>query len=394
MAGRPQEVAGGGGGENTPDRTIRRAPVPGARVDFSAEDRRWIAQRIEEVLASGQLTLGRYGAEFEQQFARHCGLAHGVAVGSGTAALEIILRTLDVAGRDVLVPANTFFATAAAVIHAGGRPVLMDTDPESFGTAPEELERRVTPETAGAIVVHIGGLVSRRMPELVAAAARKGIWLVEDAAHAHGSSLGDTMAGAFGIASAFSFYPTKVMTAAEGGMIVTNDERIACEARRYRDQGKESFERNAHTRLGYNWRLSEPHAIIGLCHFHRLPEMISARQRIAARYDAALLHLDMIRPLVVPQQGTSNYYKYIATLADGVDRRALKTRLHEEYGIALAGEVYEHPLHRQPVFERYAPHPLPASEAVCASHVCLPVFASMTEDQVSRVVEALRDVLE
>src|SRR5262249_56971468 len=140
-----------------PARRVRGAPAPAARVDFSAEDRRWIAERIEEVLASGQLTLGRYGAEFEEEFARQCRLAHGVAVGSGTAALEIILRSLDVAGRDVLVPANTFFATAAAVIHAGGRPVRLHPDPGSFGTAPEELERRITPATAGAIVVHIGG---------------------------------------------------------------------------------------------------------------------------------------------------------------------------------------------------------------------------------------------
>ena len=383
-----------GGGGNTTGRAIGRTPVPAARVDFSAEDRRWIAERIEEVLASGQLTLGRYGAEFEREFSRHCGLAHGIAVASGTAALEIILRSLDVAGRDVLVPANTFFATAAAVIHAGGRPVLMDTDPESFGTAPEELERRVTPATAGAIVVHIGGLVSRRMSELVATAARKGIWLVEDAAHAHGSSLGDTMAGAFGIASAFSFYPTKVMTAAEGGMIVTDDERIAGEARRYRDQGKESFERNAHTRLGYNWRLSEPHAIIGLRHFHRLAAMIAARQRIAALYDAALLGLDRLRPLAIPRQGKSNYYKYIAMIADGVDRPALKTRLREKYGIALAGEVYEQPLHRQPIFKGYARHPLPASETVCGSHICLPIFSGMTDDQASYIVEALRSVLD
>src|SRR5262249_53114445 len=164
MAERPQEVAAGGGGEITPERANRGAPVPAVRVDFSAEDRRWIAEQIEEALASGQLTLGRYGAQFEQEFSRYCGLEHGVAVGSGTAALEIILRSLAVADRDVLVPANTFFATAAAVIHAGGRPVLMDTDPEPFGTAPAELQRRLTPATTGAIVVHIGGPAPPRRP--------------------------------------------------------------------------------------------------------------------------------------------------------------------------------------------------------------------------------------
>ena len=394
MAERSEDIGAVVRGGPAPDRTIRNAPVPAAKIDFSAEDRRWIAERIEEALATGQLTLGKHGAQFEQEFARYCGVAHGIAVGSGTAALEIILRALDVAGRDVLVPANTFFATAAAVVHAGGRPVLMDTDPESFGTAPEELERRLTPNTAGAIVVHIGGVVSRRMPELVEVAARRGIWLVEDAAHAHGSTLGAIRAGAFGVAAAFSFYPTKVMTAGEGGMIVTRDERIAVEARRYRDQGKESFERNAHTRLGYNWRLSEPHAIIGLRHFQRLPEMIAARQRIAALYDAALRQVDGLRPLAVPRDGTSNYYKYIAVLTNGADRTTLKRRLREEHDVALSGEVYEQPIQHQPVFERYAAYPLPASEEICARHVCLPVFASMTDAQAHRVVEALHRVLD
>src|SRR5262245_52544298 len=388
MAERAHGVARAGSARAPLDRSIRRAPVPAAKIDFSADDRRWIADRISEVLERGQLTLGPYGTQFEQEFARYCGVAHAIAVSSGTAALEIILRALDVAGRDVLVPANTFFATAAAVIHAGARPVLMDTDPESFGTAPEELERRLTPRTAGAIVVHIGGIVSRRMSELVEAAARKGIWLVEDAAHAHGSSLAGTSAGAFGTAGAFSFYPTKVMTSGEGGMIVTSDERLAGEAHRYRDQGKESFERNAHTRLGYNWRLSEPHAIIGLRHFQRLPDLIAARQHVAALYDRALRGTRGLRPLAVPRGGTSNYYKYIAVLTDGVDRPTLKRRVREEYGVALSGEVYEQPIQRQPVFERHVDCSLPASEEVCARHVCLPVFASMTDEQACRVVEA------
>ena len=127
----------------------------------------------------------------------------------------------------MLVPTNTFFATAAAVVHAGGNPVLLDMDPESFSVRPDVVEKNLTPKTAGVIVVHIGGIVSAQMPALVELAKRKGLWLVEDAAHAHGSSLGSTKAGAFGIASSFSFYPTKVMTSAEGGMIVTNDDRIA-----------------------------------------------------------------------------------------------------------------------------------------------------------------------
>jgi dTDP-4-amino-4,6-dideoxygalactose transaminase len=367
-----------------------RVTVPAARVDFLPEDRQWIADRIQEVLASGQLTLGQYGTTLEERFAARCGVAHAVAVASGTAALEIILRTLDVEGKDVLVPANTFFATAAAVVHAGGHPVLLDTDPESFGTAPEEVERRLTPNTAGLVVVHIGGIVSRRMPELKALALRKGIWLVEDAAHAHGSSLGGVSAGAFGVAGAFSFYPTKVMTAGEGGMIVTGDERLAAEARIYRDQGKASFTQNAHVRLGYNWRLSEPHAIIALKHLERLDDMVAARQRIARVYDGALDRFAGLVPLAVPTGGVSNYYKYVVMPRRAVDRPALKVALRERHGIALSGEVYEVPIHKQPVFGRWADGPLPCAEDVCARHLCLPVFASMTDAQAQQVIDGLK----
>jgi dTDP-4-amino-4,6-dideoxygalactose transaminase len=367
--------------------------VPAAKIQFLPEDRAWIADRIQEVLASGQLTLGKYGSAFEEGFARLCGVRHAIAVSSGTCSLEIILRALGVEGKDVLVPANTFFATAAAVVHAGGRPVLVDMDPWSFAVAPEEVERRLTPETAAIVVVHIGGIVTARMPELRALADRKGIALVEDAAHGHGSSFGGTSAGAFGAAGSFSFYPTKVMTSAEGGMIVTDDPRIADEARIYRDQGKASFTQNAHTRLGYNWRMSEPHAIIGVKHLERLPAMIADRQRIAALYDRALAGFDRLRPLRVPQDGVCNYYKYIAVLEPGVDRQALKRELRERFGVALAGEVYELPLHRQPVFERYAQSPLPVAEDLCARHICLPVFSGMEEADAAAVTAALREVL-
>ena len=123
--------------------------VPPARVDFTAEDRQWIADRIQEVLASGRLTLGTYGEEFERRFADYLGAKHAVAVNCGTSALEIIFRALGVEGRDVLVPANSNYVTVVAVVHAGGRPVLMGTEAETLGTAPEEVERCITPNTAG-----------------------------------------------------------------------------------------------------------------------------------------------------------------------------------------------------------------------------------------------------
>jgi perosamine synthetase len=369
------------------------AQIPAAKIQFLLEDRLWIADRMQEVLASGQLTLGRYGAEFEKNFAQFCGVRHAVAVNSGTSALEIIFRSLGVEGKDVLVPTNTFFATAAAVVHAGGNPVLVDMDPESFSVHPRDVEKNMTCRTAGMVVVHIGGIVTAQMPALLDLANKRGIWLVEDAAHAHGSSYLSTSAGAFGIASSFSFYPTKVMTSAEGGMIVTNDDRIAEESRIYRDQGKASFTVNAHVRMGYNWRMSEPHAIIGLKHLERLPAMISDRRKIAAIYDSGLDELSNLEPLRVPTGGLSNYYKYVAVIKERRDRKQLKSALRERYEVSLAGEVYEAPLHNQPVFKRYAATPLPVSEDLCARHICLPIYSGMDESDAYRVLHGLKEIV-
>jgi perosamine synthetase len=367
--------------------------VPAAKIQFLPEDRAWIADRIQEVLANGQLTLGKYGAEFEKEFARLCGVRHGIAVNSGTSALEIILRALGIEGKNVLVPTNTFFATAAAVVHAGGTPVFVDMDPASFAISLGAAEKSLTPGTVGMMVVHIGGIVSEQMPALVEWAKRKGIWIVEDAAHAHGSSFRSQSAGAFGICGSFSFYPTKVMTSAEGGMIVTDDARVADESRIYRDQGKKSFSENAHIRMGYNWRMSEPHAIIGLKHLERLPAMIADRRAIAAIYDEALRGFRNLYALPVPKDGVCNYYKYIAVLREKRNRKELKALLRERYGVSLAGEVYEEPLHKQPVFDKYAAGPLPISEDLCSRHICLPVFSGMQPEAAHQVIHALREVV-
>ena len=159
--------------------------VPPARVDFTAEDRQWIADRIQEVLASGRLTLGTYGEEFERRFADYLGAKHAVAVNCGTSALEIIFRALGVEGRDVLVPANTNYVTVVAVVHAGGRPVLMGTEAETLGTAPEEVERCITPNTRGS---H-GCFRTRRLSPLCGSFFPKGNGAPREGVRGHNTSL-------------------------------------------------------------------------------------------------------------------------------------------------------------------------------------------------------------
>lgn len=366
--------------------------VPPANVWFPPEDRAAITEAIDECLKSGQLTLGRHGRELEEAFAARHGAAHAVAVSSGTSALEIALRTIDVTDREVLVPANTFFASAAAAIAAGARIRFVDCDIETMAIAPAALEAAISADTAAVIVVHIGGLVTPAIDRLRSICDAAGAALVEDAAHAHGSSFDGRSAGTFGRAASFSFYPTKVMAGGEGGMIVTDDAAIADEARVYRDQGKASFLTNLHTRLGSNWRMSEPHAVIASSQLRRLDEFIDRRQQLAARYDAALPEIGL-RTMPVPQAASCNYYKYVVYLPDGVDRAELKRIMRSEFDVGLSGEVYETGLHQQPVFAPWASGPLPQTEWLCARHICLPLYPTLTDDDADYVVESLANAL-
>lgn len=363
--------------------------ISAARVVFPEEDKKWVLQQVAEALESGQLTLGKFTKQFEEEFAKYHGVRYSIAVSSGTSSLEIILRTLGVEGKEVILPTNTFFATAAAVVHAGGRPRFADIDPRTFTMSLDTLKEALNADTAGVIMVHIGGLISPEIKAIKQFCDEKGLFLVEDAAHAHGSSFDGQSAGSFGIAGSFSFYPTKVMTSGEGGMITTNDDRIREEALLYRDQGKAGFYGNYHVRMGYNWRMSELHAIIGLSQLRRLEEFIDARQRIARLYDEGLKHIAEVRPVSVPAGVRTCYYKYMAILSKDVERAFLKKLLREKYGISLSGEVYETPLHEQPVFAKYRDRDLPVANEVCARHICLPVYSNMTLDEASYVVESL-----
>jgi dTDP-4-amino-4,6-dideoxygalactose transaminase len=366
--------------------------VPAARLVFSTEDRAAILGLIDESLQSGMLTLGPHTRALEAAFAARHDTPHAIAVSSGTSAIEIVLRALGVSGREVVVPAVTFFATAAAVIHAGGVPRFTDVALTTLSLTVESVESALSANTAAVVMVHIAGLVSPDVVAIRDLCNHRGIVLVEDAAHAHGSSYLGQPAGTFGAAGTFSCYPTKVITAGEGGVIITADERLRDEALIYRDQGKAGFHGGAHVRMGYAWRMSEVQAAIALVHLRRLDEFIAVRNSVARRYTEALAAIDRVSPLPLPAGCASNYYKYVALLDPGIDRQELRARL-AEFGVALSGEVYQTPLHREPIFQHLSPGRLPVAEDVCARQICLPVHSDMTNDEVDQVITALAKAL-
>jgi dTDP-4-amino-4,6-dideoxygalactose transaminase len=368
------------------------ALVPPARPYFDAGMRTEIGAAIDGTLRSGLLTLGPQVARFERELAAWTG-AVTVTVSSGSAALELIMRQIGVAGRTVLVPANTFFATAASALRAGAQVDFVDLEPAGLGLAPESLAERLDAhpgQVAAVVVMHTGGIVSPGLRQVIELCHGRGIPVVEDAAHALGSRLDGVPAGSIADFGAYSFYPTKVLTSAEGGAVVAADEGHLDRLRRVRDHGRSRDSATRHDLLGTNWRLSELHAAVGLAQAGRLAGQIALRAQAAARYDQLLAGLGAAEPYRLPPGVTTSWYKYIVLLRDArIGRAELKDRLRRSQ-VALAGEVYDTLLPDQPYF---AGHPgtggLRQARAFAAGHICLPVYPDITADEQERVASAL-----
>ena len=366
--------------------------VPPARVVFDKEDRERILEMIDGALMSGTLTIGPLTAELETSFGRAHQSPHAVGTNSGTSAIEIALRACGVESGEVIVPANTFYATAAAVVHAGGRPRFADVDRSTLALSAETVARALRPSVSAVIHVHIGGSISPEIEPIRELCAQRGVILFEDAAHAHGSTLDGRFAGSWSKAATFSFYPTKVVASAEGGMILTSERSLADEARVYRDQGKASFLGGGHIRLGSAWRMSELQAAVALVQLDRMGEHIDRRREVAASYDAALAKIDGISVLG-DESGGSNYYKYVALLDGGIDRDTFKATMKDEFAVGMSGEVYATPLHLEPVFQSFVEEGLPVAEDLCARHVCLPIHSDMADSEVDQVIEGITGTL-
>ena len=350
------------------------------------------------------LTLGSYTRKFEKAFAEQSRVKYAVAVNSATAALEMTVQTLsdfDFDHDEVLVPTNTFPATVAAVIHAGLTPKLTDVNPETLCIGLSDIEQNMTEKTKMVIAVHIGGLVCPEIEEIRRFCSENGLYLIEDAAHAHGSTLHGQKAGSFGIAGCFSFYATKVMTTGEGGMITTNSFRLMEQACIIRDQGKADFHSSKIIRLGSNWRLPEINAAIGIVQLRRLPEIIRKRNQVANCYDNAFEGLVGFVPRTTPSgvqtsYTVNNFYKYVVLLNDcPLSRDEAKARLKAR-GVHCSGEVYDPPVHLQPFYRQYfgaKQGDFPNAEMAAKKMLCLPIHTSMTLDDARHVAKIVKEIL-
>ena len=337
------------------------------------------------VMRSGMVIQGPEVAAFEEEFSALVDGRHCVAVNAGTSALLLSLVAAGIgAGDEVIVPSFTFAATANSVALTGATPIFADIEPDTFNLDPESVEAAITPRTKAIMPVHLYGQVAdmRRIGEL---AERHGLAIVEDAAQAHGATLDGTPVGAFGLAAAFSFYPTKNMHSLEGGMVTTGDAAVARTLRLLRNQGMER--RYANELVGYNLRLTDVAAAIGREQLKKLPAWNERRRTNAAKLDAGLGAPGLVRTPVVADGVTHVYHQY--TVRVPADRRdALQEHLTaKSVGSAV---YYPTPTHLLPPFADQAKGAeLPETDRAAAEVLSLPVHPALADADLDRIVEAV-----
>ncbi len=343
-----------------------------------------VDRAVQSVLDSTNFIMGPEVKAFEQAFAAYCGIEQCVGVASGTAALELVLRALDVGrGSEVVTVAHTFIATAEAISAVGARPVFVDIDPRTYTMDPQALAAAVTPATRAILPVHIYGQPCD-MDAMMAVGRRHGIPVVEDAAQAHGATWNGAAAGGLGDAACFSFYPGKNLGAyGDAGAVTTANAEIAAQVRLLRNHGRRS--KYLHEVKGYGERLDTLQAAILCAKLPFLAEWTAARRRLAARYATLLGDSDLLLPYVAPAANPAWHLYVVRT----PQRDALLAHLQQR-GIG-AGVHYPVPLHLQPAYADlgYTRGELPVSEAVADTCLSLPLYPEMSDDQQDRVVAAI-----
>jgi len=367
--------------------------ISAAKPLFPKKDIDEIQVLVRDVLQSGRLILGEHTERFEQEFKSYIGVEHAVAVSSCTAAIQISLRYHQSQGREIILPTNNFIGVVSAVIEEGAIPVLADMDPETFCVDTDDLLARITPKTAGVIVVDIAGLVCPDIDHIRSVCKERGLFLVEDASHAHGAEINGRKAGSLADVACFSFYPTKIMTTGTGGMLTTNNAALAEYARSVRHHGIGGSLDDV-VNLGSDWCLSEIQAILGRFQLKRLEENVTHRNRLTARYREGLNHLPWLSIPVCPKNFRHAYYKFPLLLRNDLDVARFRRILFEEYRIEN-GAIYYPPCHLQPVLrEKFSFHEgmYPKAESVLKRQFCPPIHSTLTEQEVDRVIEAMIEV--
>jgi perosamine synthetase len=348
---------------------------------------------VTEVLRSDVLALGPFAPRFESALAAIADRRHGVSCSSGTAGLHLGVRALEIGeGDEVITTPFSFVASANCLLYERAVPRFVDIEEDSLGLDPDRVESAASPRTRAVLPVHVFGRPCRIEP-ITSTARSRGWAIIEDACEGLGSSVEGRPLGSFGDVSVFAFYPNKQITTGEGGMVLTDDDALADAMRSLRNQGRDSDGTwLRHVRLGYNYRLDEMSAAVGVAQLERLSELRAGRARVAAAYERALAGADWVS-LPRPGAGESvDWFVYVVRLDPQVDRDMVIRQLAER---GVPTRPYFSPIHLQPFYREafgYRPGDFPVTERVAASTLALPFSSGLSDDDVIYVADMLTDV--
>jgi len=350
---------------------------------------------VTEVLRSGRLSLGPQLDAFESAIARYTGTQHAVGVSSGTAGLHLAIRALGLKeGDEVILPSFTFIAAANVLRYERVTPVFVDVDYLELNLDANLVEEAITARTRAILAVHTFGRPAE-MHGLQSIAQRHNLFLIEDACEALGAEYRGKKVGAIGDVAVFAFYPNKQITTAEGGVVVTQDSELASRVRSLRNHGRtNSGAWLQHAEVGYNYRLSELHAALGLAQLRRIDSILARRDEIALSYNRRLQsESSLIRPLVRDHYKTISWFVYVVRLGDEADPPDRERIVEAMASKGIACGRYFPPIHLQPAYVGLGHRPLPISELAGARTIALPFFNRITDSQLDEVSETLRSFL-
>lgn len=367
-----------------------RARIPVAAPAFVGREKEYVADCMEAGWVSSG---GKYVEMFEAAFAEFCGVRHAIACCNGTAALHVALAALGVGpGDEVIVPTLTFVATANAVTYCGARPVFVDSEPVTWNIDSSQVEEKITPRTKGIVAVHLYGHPAE-MDELRRVARRRGLFLLEDAAEAHGALYKGCPAGSLGDAAAFSFYGNKIIATGEGGMVTTDDDALAARVRLLRGQGVDPGRRYWFPVVGYNYRMMNLPAAIGLAQLERADWHTGRRREVAEGYLKLLRGVSRLRWQEESEWARHAYWMFSVVIGCGsaIGRDELMARL-DERGVETRPLFY--PVHLLPPYREAARgEAFPVAESLARRGLSLPTWAGLSADDLGYVCETMREIL-
>jgi perosamine synthetase len=373
----------------TSSNSLSRTRIPVAAPDLGGRETEYVLECLKTTWIS---STGRFISEFEKAFAEFCGVKHAVATNNGTTALHLALVALDLKpGDEVIVPSLTYIASANAVRYCNGRPVFVDNDLETFNIDAAEVAAKITPRTRGIMPVHLYGHPVDLDP-ILEIAKRHGLFVIEDAAEAVGAKYRGHRIGGMGNCATFSFFGNKIITTGEGGMVTTNDDQLAARLRLFRGQGVDPHRRYWFPVVGYNYRMTNIAAAIGLAQIERIDFHMRSRTWVAQQYDKRLAF--MRNQIALPQTkpwAEHAFWMYTIRLLDSIDKQRDQV-MQELDMLGIETRPVFYPMHVMPPYQEPSGS-YPRAELCGARGINLPTHANLTEQDLDYIVAALETVL-